>query len=193
MLDLLAGTAARSLREAAEAIDVPAYDRAAEVIARANRVHLYGAWGDAVALHELQMRLMRIGVAVWFHESGGNTLRAVVATLTDQDVVLVLGRSGRDEAGIGYLRSARAAGAHTIALHGDTASPLAKAAETSLFTGIRNGSVWTQYYAGRASDILTTSFLWLLVAQKRAADPTLRYVDDGIFVDIDTSERHPAS
>jgi DNA-binding MurR/RpiR family transcriptional regulator len=192
VLDILAGTAARSLREAADAIDVVAFERAATVIAHADRVHMYGEWGDSIALRELQMRLLRIGVAVWFHDSGGLTLHAVARTLTRRDAVIVLGRSGKDESGTDFLRRAQEAGARTIALHGDPSSPLAATAEIPLYTGIRNGTVWTQYYAGRASDILTASYLWLLVAQKRSADPTMRYIDDGTFAGTDSNGRHPA-
>ena len=181
VLDTLAGTAARSLREAADLLDVERFEEAAARIATAERVHLYGDWGDSIALRELQMRLMRIGVAAWFHEAGHNTLHLVAATLTARDAVVVLGRSGRDEQAVEFLRDAAAAGATTIALHGDADSPIAAEAELALYTGVRNGTVWTQYYAGRVSDVLATSFLWLLVAQRRSADPTTRDVGDGIF------------
>ena len=181
MLDTLAGTAARSLRDAVDLMDVELFEAAATRIAAADRVHLYGDWGDSIALRELQMRLMRIGVAAWFHEAGHTTLRLVAHTLTAQDAVVVLGRSGRDQEAVSFLRDAAAAGAATIALHGDADSPIAAEAELALYTGVRNGTVWTQYYAGRVSDVLSTSFLWLLVAQKRSADPTTRYVDDGTF------------
>lgn len=181
VLDILAGTAARSLRDAADAIDVRAYEQAASVVAHAEHVHLHGEWGDAIALRELQMRLLRIGIAAWFHEASGNTLRAVANTLTDRDAVIVLGRSGTDPAALDFLRRAQSAGTRTIALHGDPESPFAEAVDIPLFTGIRNGAVWTQYYAGRASDILATSLLWVLVAQNRSADPSMRFIDDGTF------------
>lgn len=183
VLDILAGTAARSLREAAGVIDVDQMEHAANAVARAERIYLYGEWGDSIAVRELHMRLLRTGVAAWFLEAGPNTLRAVCNTLTDRDVVLALGRSGRDEVGVHFLRRARSFGAITVALHGDGSSPLAAAADIPLYTGISNGSVWTQYYAGRASDVLATSFLWLLVAQIRSADPAMRYVDDDTSVE----------
>ena len=50
-----------------------------------------------------------------------------------------------------------------------------------MFTGIRNGEVWTHYYSGRASDTLVTSLLWVLVAQYRSADNSMRYIDDGML------------
>ena len=86
---------------------------------------------------------------------------------------------GRTRTALELLRSAERAGATTIAVHGVPGSALEQAAEIPLYTGIRNGTVWTQHFAGRASDTLLTSMLWLLVAQRRSADPTMRFVDDG--------------
>lgn len=181
VLEILAGTAARALRDAVAEIDIDAVDRVATVIARAERVHLYGEWGDSVALRELQMRLQRIGVAAWFLEGGSATLRAVCNTLTDQDAVVVLNRSGTDEMATRLLREARAKGAAALAVHGLPGSPVAHEADISIFSGIRNGEVWTHYYSGRASDTLVTSLLWVLVAQRRSADESMRFIDDGIL------------
>src|SRR5699024_12627782 len=82
VLDPMAGTAAPSLRDAVDVLDVELFEEAATRIAAAERVHLYGDWGDSVAMRELQMRLLRIGVAAWFHDAGPTTLRLVASTLT---------------------------------------------------------------------------------------------------------------
>ena len=50
VLDTLAGTAARSLRDAVDLLDVELFEAAAARIAAADRVHLYGDWGDSIAL-----------------------------------------------------------------------------------------------------------------------------------------------
>lgn len=179
VLDILAGTAARALRDAAAVIDQAQVERAADAITAAERVHLHGEWGDSIAVRELYLRLQRIGIAVWCHESGPRTLDLVSRTFTERDAVLVLNRSGKDSTALELLRSSKRAGATTIAVHGAPGSALEQAADISLYTGIRNGSVWTQHFAGRASDTLLTSMLWLLIAQRRSADPTMRFVDDG--------------
>jgi DNA-binding MurR/RpiR family transcriptional regulator len=188
VLDILAGTAARALREAAAAIDVDQAERAARAIARADRVHLYGEWGDAIAVHELYIRLLRIGVSAWFHDAGPNTVHAVCNTLTSRDVVLVLSRSGADELPRTFVRCAREHDATTIALHGAPECDLATEADIPVFTGLRNGTVWTQNFAGRTSDVLVASYLWMLVAQRRAADDSMRYIADGTFPDADRTD-----
>jgi len=178
VLDILAGTAARALRDAVAGIDVGAVERAGAVIARAQRVHLYGEWGDSVALRELHMRLQRIGVAAWFLDGGPTTLHAISNTMSDRDAVVVLNRSGTDDVTTRLLHDAHARGAATVAVHGAPGSPVSRAADISIFTGIRNGEVWTHYYSGRASDTLVTSLLWVLVAQQRSADDSMRFFDD---------------
>ncbi|MGP5198636.1 MurR/RpiR family transcriptional regulator [Brachybacterium alimentarium] len=183
VLDILAGTAARALRDAVAWIDVSRLEQAASAIAGAERVHLYGDWGDSVALRELHMRLQRIGVAAWFVDSGPVTLRAVCNTLTSKDSVVVLNRSGEDEVSARVLHDARDMGASTVAIHGAPGSPVDRGADISVFTGIRNGKVWTHYYSGRASDTLVTSLLWVLVAQRRSADHSMRFIDDGTLGD----------
>lgn len=183
VLDILAGTAARALRDAVAGIDIDGVEQAARVIARAERVHLYGEWGDSVALRELHMRLQRIGVAAWFLDGGPVTLHALCNTLTEKDAVVVLNRSGQDEVSARLLREARAKGATTVSIHGAPSSPVAEHADLSIFTGIRNGEVWTHYYSGRASDTLVTSLLWVLVAQFRSADNSMRFIDDGALGD----------
>lgn len=183
VLDILAGTAARALRDAMAGIAVERVEQAADVIARSERVHLYGEWGDSIALRELHLRLQRIGVAAWFLECGPVTLRAISNTLTAKDAVVVLNRSGQDEMSARLLRDARAMGAGTVAIHGAPGSPVDERAAVSIFTGIRNGDVWTHYYSGRASDTLVTSLLWVLVAQRRSADDSMRFIDDGTLGD----------
>ncbi|MFC0673186.1 MurR/RpiR family transcriptional regulator [Brachybacterium hainanense] len=183
VLDILAGTAARALREAVSGIDIGAAQEAAAVIAGAERVLLYGEWGDSVALRELHLRLQRIGVAAWFLEGGPVTVRTLSATLTSRDAVVVLNRSGADGIAARLLADASSAGAATVAVHGAPGSAVDEAAGISVFTGIRDGEVWTQHYSGRASDTLVTSLLWVLVAQLRSVDGTRRYVDDGALED----------
>ena len=183
VLSTLAGAAARALRDATAVIDVAQVERAARAIAGAERVHLHGDWGDAIAIRELHIRLQRIGVAAWFLEGGPSALHALAGTFTDRDVLVVLSRSGEDGTATSLLAEARAAGAATVGLHGLPGGAVERAAQIGVFTGIRNGEVWTQYYSGRASDTLVASLLWVLVAQLRSADDSRRFIDTGVLGD----------
>ena len=49
---------------------------------------------------------------------------------------------------------------------GEPESKIARTSDVVLFTGTRNGRIWTDFFAGRASDVLTAGLLFVLVAQR---------------------------
>lgn len=165
VLETLANTQIRALSDVVARLDTSRVRYAAEKIAHARHVHMYADLGDAIPLRELQLRLLRIGVASWFHESGPSTLHWVASVLDPRDVVLVLNRGGDNPVGIKFLQLAHDAGATTIAIHGKEGSDIAGAADVALYSGVYEGAVWADYFAGRASDTLVTSLLWVLVSQ----------------------------
>lgn len=188
VLGILAGTQARALRDSVSFLDLTALERAATCIADAGRVHLFGEWGDVPAMRELHMRLLRIGVSAWFHESPQEAGLAVSTLLRHQDVLLVGNRSGESDAAVRLVRTVHEGKGTAIAIHGEPESRLARAVHIPLYSGIRNGSVWTQYFAGRASDTLVASLLWVLVAQKRTRDDSISFLDASILFENESGE-----
>ncbi|UFU03661.1 MurR/RpiR family transcriptional regulator [Ruania suaedae] len=165
VLEVLAANQQRAARTAMGAIDVDLVAQAADWIASARRIHLHGEWADSVAVSELYMRLLRLGLPVWFHD-GAVTSQVLASMMQAGDVALILSRGGNDEVGLDFCNRARKNSAHTVAITGDPDSALADRSEISIFTGVREGLTWTDFFAGRASDTLTTSLLWVLVAQR---------------------------
>lgn len=165
VLNVLASHQSRALRDALDTIDLETAATAADRIAAANRVHVFGEWGDSIPARELSIRLQRIGLPAWFHES--QQTGAMLAGLLDENAVaVVVARSGDNDVASGFLDLAAEHGASTVVVTGVPESPVARKAELVLFTGTRNGSSWTEYFAGRASDALTCGLLWVLVAQR---------------------------
>lgn len=165
VLSVLASTEVNALRNASDRIDLDTVGRAADAIAGADRVHIYGEWGDAVPAEELAIRLLRIGVPVWFHE-GQRASRVGAGLLGSGDVALVVSRSAEDSIAEDFLRLATDRGATTVAITGEPDAAVAKRADLVLFTGTRNGRIWTEFFAGRAGDVLTCGLLFVLVAQR---------------------------
>ncbi|HEY9291550.1 MAG TPA: MurR/RpiR family transcriptional regulator [Microlunatus sp.] len=165
VLNVLAGTEVNALRSALAAIDLDAVTRAADAIAAAGRVHVYGEWGDAIPAQELYIRLLRIGVPIWFHD-GSQAARVGAGLLGEGDVALAISRSGADPTAEEFLRVAAELGARTVVITGEPESKIAGASDIVLFTGTRNGRIWTEFFAGRASDVLTAGLLFVLVAQR---------------------------
>lgn len=188
VLGILAGTQARALRDSVSFLDVADLERAAACIAEAGRVHLFAEWGDVPAMRELHMRLLRIGVPAWFHESPQEAGLAVSTLLRDGDVLVLGNRSGGSDAAVRLARTVQKTAGTAIAIHGEPESRLARAVDISLYTGIRNGSVWTQYVAGRTSDTLVASLLWVLVAQQRTRDSEISFLDTSILFENESCD-----
>ncbi|TQM15223.1 MurR/RpiR family transcriptional regulator [Pseudonocardia kunmingensis] len=165
VLTVLATAQSRALRNAMGSIDLAAAAQVADRMAVASRIHVFGEWGDAVPAHELVIRLLRIGRPVWFHE-GRQSSQVATSLLHRGDVALAVDRSGNDPVALAFVTDAAARGAFTTVITGMPDSPIAAAADVVLFTGTRETSTWTDYFAGRSSDTLVASLLWVLVAQR---------------------------
>ncbi|WP_156252833.1 MurR/RpiR family transcriptional regulator [Pseudactinotalea terrae] len=164
---LLEGLAAQQHRAAQASLarlDAATADTIASLIAAAPRVLLHGGWADAIALEELRLRLLRLGIAVWLH-ADATAARVAAGMVGEHDLLLVLSRSGADPDSADLIDRAAARGAHTALVTGDPDGPLAAKADHVLGTGVRS-TTWTSVFAGRASDTLACSLLWLLVAQR---------------------------
>ena len=103
VLNVLARTQANALRNALAAIDLAAATRVADAIAGARRTHIYGEWGDAIPARELYIRLLRIGIPVWFFD-GPQSSQIGAGLLGDGDVALVVTRSGTDPTTLEFIQ-----------------------------------------------------------------------------------------
>lgn len=164
LLHVLAAQQHQAAQASIAALDVDTASTIADAIVAAPRVLLHGGWADAIALEELRLRLLRLGVAVWLH-ADITAARVAVGTLGSSDLLLALSRSGADPAAADLLDHAAARGTRTALITGHADGPLARTADHVLATGVRS-STWTETFAGRASDTLACSLLWLLVAQR---------------------------
>ena len=165
VLNVLAGTQANALRNALASIDLVAAARVADAIAGARRTHIYGEWGDAIPARELYIRLLRIGIPVWFFD-GPQSAQVAAGLLAEGDVALVVTRSGTDPATLEFVHHSHQQGALTVAITGVPDSPIGDLAGVCLDTGTPAGGTWTEFFAGRASDTLTAGVLFVLVAQR---------------------------
>jgi DNA-binding MurR/RpiR family transcriptional regulator len=165
VLNVLARNQFAAMRNSLATVDYAAITTLAEKIASAPHVHVFGSWGDSIPARELQTRLTRIGVAAWLHD-GESALRFGSRLLAEDDVVIVFSRIGDNDDALQFIERARRNGATTAVITGAPKSRLGKAGGTTLYTGTPAGSYWTDYFAGRTSDVLIASLLWVLVAQR---------------------------
>ncbi|MFJ5110132.1 MurR/RpiR family transcriptional regulator [Streptomyces sp. NPDC088551] len=165
VLSTLAANQFSAARNAMASVDLDAMARVADHIVSAQRVQLFGEWGDAPPAYELYLRLFRIGIPVWYNE-GAYFAQVGASLLTPGDVALVISRSGESPIATKFVEVAREHGAMTVLITGDPQSSLATEVDVPLRTGTGVDGSWTDYFAGRSSDALVGALLWALVAQR---------------------------
>ncbi|HEX2772912.1 MAG TPA: MurR/RpiR family transcriptional regulator, partial [Micromonosporaceae bacterium] len=133
VLDQIMAADTRAMHDTATLLDLAEVERAADAIAGAARVNIFGASGSALVGEEMQFSLHRIGVAAWAWTDVHNGL-ASAALLRPGDVALGVSHSGETRETIEMLAEAGSHGATTIALTSFPRSPLAELADLVLVT-----------------------------------------------------------
>jgi len=154
----------RALQETARSLDHQALERAAQALAHAARIDVYGVGGSWALASDVETRLFSIGCPA----RSWNEVHAAVtsaALLTAADVAIGISDSGSTREIYEPLDQARRRGATTIALTRDQSSPLAQLADVSLTvtgsaTGFRDGPM-----ASRHSQLLIVDCLYVRIAQ----------------------------
>ncbi|MFC4467701.1 MurR/RpiR family transcriptional regulator [Streptomyces xiangluensis] len=156
----------RAVQQTIDRIDLDAMERAAQAVARARRIDVYGVGGSGAVAQETETRLFRIGCSVrgWTEVHAAATSAAL---LTPADVAVGISHSGATRETIEPFELAKERGATTVAITSDPRSPLARAADIRListstetiFPG-RTGSI-----GGRHSVLVLIDCLYVRVAQ----------------------------
>ncbi|MFC5800595.1 MurR/RpiR family transcriptional regulator [Streptomyces formicae] len=154
----------QALRQTAESLDRDALERAAQAVARARRVDVYGVGASGIVARETEARLFGIGCAArsWTEVHAAETSAAL---LTPADTVVALSHSGATREVLSPLQLAAERGAATVAVTGDPRSAIAAAASvhltsTSAETSFRRGGFGTRH-----SVLLILDCLFARVAQ----------------------------
>jgi DNA-binding MurR/RpiR family transcriptional regulator len=155
----------RAMHDTAALLDLREVGKAAEAIAAASRVDIYGASGSALVGAEMQFCLHRIGVAAWAWTDVHNGL-ASSALLRAGDVALGISHSGQTRETIEMIAEAGSHGATTIALTSFARSPLADVADTVLLTATQATTFRPDALSARHPQLVVLDLLYIAVAQR---------------------------
>lgn len=155
----------QAMHDTAALLDLGEVERAAEAIARACRVDIFGASGSALVGGEMQFGLHRIGVAAWAWADPHNGL-ASAALLGKGDVALGISHSGRTDEIIEMVAEAGSHGATTIALTSFPKSPLADVADIVLVTASQATTFRPDALSARHPQLVVLDLLYIAVAQR---------------------------
>lgn len=154
----------RALRQTADRLDREALERAAQALAKARRIDVYGVGGSGFVARETEARLFGIGCAAhaWTEVHAAETSASL---LTPSDAVVAVSHSGGTREVLEPLRLAAERGAVTVAVTGDPRSPIAQAADIRLTSSSGETSFRRGNFGTRHSVLLIVDCLYARVAQ----------------------------
>jgi DNA-binding MurR/RpiR family transcriptional regulator len=165
VLDQIMAADTRAMHDTAALLDLGEVRRAAEAIAGADRVNIFGASGSALVGEEMQFSLHRIGVAAWAWSDVHEGL-AGAALLRAGDVALGVSHSGQTRETIELLAEAGSHGATTIALTSFPRSALAELADIVLLTASQATTFRPDALSARHPQLVVLDLLYIAVAQR---------------------------
>jgi DNA-binding MurR/RpiR family transcriptional regulator len=154
----------RAVQQTIDRVDLDAIERAAQAVAKARRIDVYGVGGSGAVAAETETRLFRIGCAVrgWTEVHGATTSAAL---LTPADVAIGISHSGSTRETIEPFELAKERGATTVAITADPRSPLAKDADVRLVSSSPETSFLAGAIGVRHSVLVLVDLLYVRVAQ----------------------------
>jgi len=164
VLSTLLNAHVRTLRETASVLDLDEAQEIARRIASCEHVDIYGVGSGAVLAEELEARFYRIGVNAhhWSEVHAGLTSAAI---LDENAVAIAISNTGRTEETIQMLTEAGNAGALTVAISNNPASPLVELADECLITSVYERFLQPDDLSAKHAQLFVLDLLYLLVAQ----------------------------
>nr|WP_198663609.1 MurR/RpiR family transcriptional regulator [Jiangella endophytica] len=166
MLDLITTADLRAIQETAAQLDLTEVERAADAIANAGRVEVYGIGGSALVAGEMQLCLHRIGIPTWSWSDVHVGLTSA-ALLGPSDVAIAVSHSGATYETVEMLSAAGSRGATTVALTSYRNSALAEVADIVLTTAIHETTFRPDALAARHPQLIVLDLIYVAVAQRR--------------------------
>lgn len=156
---------ASAVEETAQQLDRVALGKAADAIAAATRVDLYGMAASGLVAMDAQQKLHRIGV-VAFAWNDPHIALTSATLLGPSDVAIGISHTGTTKETIEALAKARSRGATTIAITNFPLSRLTGTADITLTTAARETSLRSGATASRIAALTVVDCLYIAVAHR---------------------------
>ncbi|MFY1650687.1 MurR/RpiR family transcriptional regulator [Solwaraspora sp. WMMB762] len=155
----------QAMHDTAALLDLSQVEQAADAVAAASRVNIFGASGSALVGEEMQFSLHRIGVPAWAWTDLHNGL-ASAALMRDGDVALGISHTGQTRETIEMVAEAGSHGATTVALTSFPRSTLADLADIVLLTAPQATTFRPDALSARHPQLVVLDLLYVAVAQR---------------------------
>lgn len=161
-------TSLQAIEETMSILDVPAFERAADALARARHRDFYGLGGSAQIARDVAHKFLRIGLRVAVHDDAHMMLMSA-AMLGPEDAVVVFSHSGTTTAIVEALALARRNGARCIAVSNYATSAIARGADVMLCSTARGSPLLGENAAARIAQLNIMDALFVAVASRDLA------------------------
>lgn len=167
-------TAMQALEETFAILDLEAFDRAADYLARAKQRDFYGLGGSAQIARDVSHKFLRIGIRTSVFDDA-HMMMMSAALLCPDDVAIAFSHSGSTAAVLDAAEMARRNGARTIAVTNYPESPLAKLVDVVLCSTAQNSPLLGENATARIAQLNLLDALFVAVAQRdrKSADANL--------------------
>jgi len=156
----------RAIQQTIDRIDLDALERAAQALAKARRIDVYGVGASGLVAQDLVQKLLRIGLIAHAHSDPHLAVTNAVQ-LKAGDVAIAITHSGATGDVIEPLRVAFERGATTVAITGRPDSSVTQYADHVLTTSTaRESELRPAAMSSRTSQLLVVDCLFVGVAQR---------------------------
>lgn len=147
-------------------LDASQMRQAVDALLNAPAVYLFGVGSSGISAQEMKHKLVRIGLrADALHNHHDMAMQA--ALLREGDVAIGISHSGACAETVNALRLAKTAGASTVALTHNLATPLLEYADIVLINGHHQGELQGDSLATRVAQGFVLDMLYCLLVQAR--------------------------
>ncbi|MBB4574165.1 MurR/RpiR family transcriptional regulator [Rhizobium sp. MC63] len=158
-------TSINALEETLAILDVDAFDRAADLLAKPGQRDFYGVGGSAQIARDVAHKFLRIGVRCSVQDDSHMMLMSA-SLLGADDVAIGFSHSGNTTAVIEAIQLARKSGARTIAITNYGGSALAQIADIVLCSTAQGSPLMGENAAARIAQLNILDALFMAVAKR---------------------------
>lgn len=169
--DSLAGGVARiaftetmAIEETLAALDLGVLEEVVKMIQGSRRVLVYGAGASGLVASDFQHKLFRIGRDAYTFPDSDDAVMAA-SLMTADDVAIGLSHSGDTPVTRAFIERARDGGAKCVVITNNDESKLAKLADISIRTVVRETMFRAGAFASRIAQLAVVDCIFLGVAQ----------------------------
>lgn len=156
----------RALTDTQSVLSDKEFERAVNVLEKANNIELYGTGASAYVAMDLKHKFLKCGIKCNVNLDA-DTQAMSAGLLGKDDVAIGISYSGRSYVTIRSMRLAKERGATTITLTGHARSPILKVSDIVLFTSAKETLYKSEAFASRIAEMTVLDALLMAVSMRR--------------------------